>query len=268
MAIHIVNFWEIYISTGLVILGLVTILWLISLLVCDASIVDIFWGIGFVIACWIYFTGATDGYPARKWLLGMLVTVWGMRLSTHILIRNWGKGEDFRYARWRADAGGKWWWQSYFKVFLLQGFLLWLISAPLLAAQTSPHPARLTALDYLGIAVWVIGFFFEAFGDWQLSRFKADPAHRDQLLTSGLWRYTRHPNYFGDAAQWWGYYLLALAAGGWGTIFSPLLMTFLLVRVSGAAMLERTLVETKPGYREYMQSTSAFVPRPPRRIRK
>lgn len=257
-------FWETYLSTGLVILGLFSLLWLVSLLLRDASIVDIFWGAGFVIACWIYFTSTPDGYPERKWLLGFLVTVWGLRLSIHILIRNRGKGEDYRYARWRAAAGSNWWWQSYLRVFLLQGFLLWVISAPLLAAQSSPHPARQTALDYLALAVWGIGFLFEAVGDWQLSRFKADPANRGQLLTSGLWRYTRHPNYFGDAAQWWGYYLFAMAAGGWWTVFSPLLMTFLLVRISGVAMLERVLVVTKPGYAEYMRTTSAFLPLPPR----
>lgn len=259
------GFWEIYLVTGTVILGLVTILWLVCLLLADASIIDIFWGIGFVIASWTYYTCTPDGFPARKWLLSTLVTAWGLRLSIHILIRNWGKGEDFRYARWRAEAGGKWWWQSYVKVFLLQGFLLWVISVPLLAAQNNPQPAQLTALDFLALAVWGIGFFFEAVGDWQLSRFKADPSNRDQLLTSGLWRYTRHPNYFGDAAQWWGYYLLAVAAGGWWTVFSPLLMTFLLVRISGVAMLERSLVGTKPGYRDYMQSTSTFLPLPPRR---
>ena len=260
------NFWEIYLSTGLVVLGLFTVLWLVSLLMRDASIVDVFWGIGFVIAGWIYFAGTPDGYTDRKLLLCILVTAWGLRLSIHILIRNWGKGEDYRYSGWRAAAGESWWWQSFFRVFLLQGFLLWAISAPLLAAQNSSSPARLTVLDYLGLAVWSVGFILEAVGDWQLSRFKADTANRGKLLTSGVWRYTRHPNYFGDATQWWGYYLFALGAGAWWTVFSPLLMTFLLVRVSGAAMLERALVESKPGYQEYIQTTSSFVPLPPRRI--
>jgi steroid 5-alpha reductase family enzyme len=258
-------FWEIHLSAGLVILGSISLLWLASLLLRDASIVDVFWGIGFIIACWFYFSRTPDGYLARKLLLSSLVTIWGLRLSLHILIRNWGKQEDFRYANWRRAAGSKWWWQSYFKVFLLQGALLWLISAPLLAAQASPTPDRLTILDYLALVIWAIGFYFEAVGDWQLARFKADPANRGKLLISGVWRYTRHPNYFGDAAQWWGYYLFALSAGGWWTIFSPLLMTYLLLRVSGVAMLERTLADSKPGYREYMQTTSAFVPWFPQR---
>ncbi|TET54987.1 MAG: DUF1295 domain-containing protein, partial [Anaerolineales bacterium] len=164
------------------------------------------------------------------------------------------------------EARAKWWWFSFFKVFLLQGLLMWIISAPLLAAQTSAAPAQLTLLDYSAIVVWSIGFLFEALGDMQLATFKADPASKGRVLNTGLWRYTRHPNYFGEAVQWWGYYLLALAAGGWWTAFSPILMTFLLVRVSGVALLERTL-KKRPGYREYVETTSAFVPRPPQRRR-
>lgn len=254
------GFWEIYLTTGTLILGLVSALWLVSLLRQDASFVDIFWGLGFVTAAWVYYAATPQGYYLRKLLLAALVTMWGVRLALHITQRNWGKGEDYRYRRWREQGGSKWWWQSYFKVFLLQGFLLWIISAPLLAAQISPSPAQLTLLDYLALAVWGVGFFFEAVGDWQLRRFKANPANRGRLLTSGVWLYTRHPNYFGDAAQWWGYYLIALAAGGGWTVFSPLLMTFLLVRVSGVALLERSLRESKPGYQEYAEKTSAFVP--------
>jgi steroid 5-alpha reductase family enzyme len=254
------GFWQIYALGGLAILGLVSAVWLLSLLRRDSGIIDIFWGLGFILACWIYFAATPEGYPLRKWLLSLLVTVWGLRLSIHILLRNWGKSEDYRYAAWRQAAGKSWWWRSYFKVFLLQGFLLWLVSAPLLAAQVSASPARLTALDVLAVLVWGMGFFFEAAGDWQLRRFKANPANGGGLLTSGVWRYTRHPNYFGDAVQWWGFYLFALAAGGWWAVFSPLLMTFLLVRVSGVAMLEKSLVDNKPGYREYMRRTSAFIP--------
>ncbi len=201
---------------------------------------------------------------ARKLLISTLVTIWGLRLAVHILLRNWGKAEDFRYAAWRQEAGASWWWRSLFKVFLLQGAILWVVAAPLLAAQIHSHPARLTVLDWLAIAVWLIGFIFEAGGDWQLMRFKADPANRGKVLQSGLWRYTRHPNYFGDALQWWGFYLIALAGGGGWTIFSPVLMTYLLVRVSGVAMLEKTLQEAKPGYKEYIESTPAFVPWFPR----
>ncbi|HUV91862.1 MAG TPA: DUF1295 domain-containing protein, partial [Anaerolineales bacterium] len=228
---------SIYANAALVILGLMIALWLISLLLKDSSIVDIFWGTGFVITAWFYFFLTPDGFVARKWLIVILTTIWGLRLSIHILLRNWGHGEDYRYQQWRQEAGSNWWWRSFFKVFLLQGALMWIISAPLLAAQSNPNPARLIWLDYLGAILWGIGFFFEAVGDWQLARFRANPDNKGKLLNSGLWYYTRHPNYFGDAAQWWGFYLIAAAAGGYWTIFSPIIMTLLLRRVSGVTML-------------------------------
>ncbi len=235
-------------------------LWLISLLLKDSSIVDIFWGTGFVITAWFYFFLTPDGFAARKLLIVILTTIWGLRLSIHILLRNWGHGEDYRYQQWRQEAGSNWWWRSFFKVFLLQGALMWIISAPLLAAQSNPNPARLIWLDYLGAILWGIGFFFEAVGDWQLARFRANPDNKGKLLNTGLWRYTRHPNYFGDAAQWWGFYLIATAAGGYWTIFSPIIMTLLLRRVSGVTMLEKSLKESKPGYKEYVETTNPFIP--------
>lgn len=258
------EFISIYLILGGIVLALMTLLWLVSLALKNSSIVDIFWGTGFVVVAWVAFLLTPGGAEDRKWLLILLVTVWGLRLSLHILVRNWGKPEDFRYQVWRKEAGAGWWWRSFFKVFLLQGILLWIISAPLLAAQINAQPARLTWIDLLAIAVWLIGFFFEAVGDWQLSRFKANPADKGKVLNTGVWRYTRHPNYFGDAAQWWAYYLVALAAGGWWTIFSPLIMTSLLWRVSGASLLEKTLRAEKPGYREYIESTSEFIPWFPR----
>ncbi len=261
------GFLEIYGITAAAILGMMIVLWVISLILSNSSIVDIFWGAGFVITAWIYFALAVDGAPARKWLIVTLVTVWGLRLSLYILWRNWGKAEDFRYQAWREQAGPKWWWYSFIKVFLLQGLLMWIISAPLLAAQISTAPAQLIWLDYLAMVVWGLGFFFEAVGDWQLARFKARPENKGRLLTSGVWRYTRHPNYFGDAAQWWAFYLVALAAGGWWAIFSPIIMSYFLRAVSGVTMLEKTLKNTKPGYKEYMETTNAFIPWFPRKPR-
>ncbi len=259
-------FLEIY-GIGLAtILGLMTLLWLVSLALRNSSIVDPFWGSGFVIVNWLYFALTPDGFAGRKWLVSILVTIWGLRLSIYLLWRNWGKGEDFRYRKWREEAGQKWWWQSYFKVFFLQGLLLWIISAPLLAANYAATPAHLTLLEFIAIPVWAIGFFFEAVGDLQMARFKADPANKGKVLDKGVWRYTRHPNYFGDATQWWAYYLVAAAAaGGFWTIFSPIVMTVLLLRVSGVTLLEKTLSDTKPGYREYVETTSAFVPWFPRK---
>ena len=256
---------EIYTIVALVILAYVTLIWIASLILKDASIVDIFWGAGFVLSNWVYFALTPEGFPARKWLISTLVTIWGLRLSLYILWRNWGMPEDFRYRKWRDEEGKRWWWFSFFKVFLLQGTLMWIISAPLLAAQISPAPVGLTFFDYLALLVWAIGFFFEAVGDLQMARFKANLANKGKVLNTGVWRYTRHPNYFGDATQWWGFFLIAAAAsGGFWTVFSPILMTTLLLRVSGVTLLEKTLKETKPQYREYIESTNAFVPWFPR----
>ena len=261
------------VAAGLFLLTAVTLLWLLSLILRDASIVDVFWGLGFVSVYWIGYVlvhssaNAIQPIPARHLLVGCLVTIWGLRLAVHILLRNWGRGEDFRYARWRGEAGQAWWWRSYFKVFLLQGIILWLVSWPLLAILSGPSSPSLRLLDLLAILVWGTGLFFEAVGDYQLHRFKKDPTNKGQLLNNGLWRYSRHPNYFGDALVWWGFYLFAAASGAWWTVFSPLLMTFLLRRVSGVAMLERTLSETKPGYAPYMANTNAFFPGRPKDIK-
>ncbi len=258
------DFLPLYLTLGLVIFCLMFLLWLLSLVLKNASIVDIFWGMGFVIVSWIAFLLTPAGFEGRKVLINILVTIWGLRLSLYILRRNWGKPEDFRYQVWRKEAGAAWWWRSFFKVFPLQGILLWIIAIPLLAVQHSVQPEKFTWLDVLAIPVWLFGFFFEAVGDWQLSRFRTNPANKGKVLNSGVWHYTRHPNYFGDAAQWWAYYLVALAAGAWWTIYSPLTMTFLLVRVSGVTLLEKTLKEEKPGYKEYIETTSAFFPWFPR----
>jgi steroid 5-alpha reductase family enzyme len=251
--------------SAFIVLAYMVAVWLLSLAVRNASIVDIFWSLGFVLLAAVCFV-ATDGFVGRKVLITTLVAVWGLRLSLYILWRNWGKGEDYRYRKWREEAGEKFWWTSLFQVFLLQGLLLWLISTPLLAAQLSDDPDRFSAFDLLGALVWSVGFFFEAVGDWQLARFKSDTANKGKVMRSGLWAYTRHPNYFGDATLWWGYYVIAAGtANGYWTFVSPILMTVLLLRVSGVALLERTQVQTKPEYRDYIESTSAFLPWFPRR---
>ena len=259
------TFLNLLLTSGLVILGFMTVLWLLSLHLKDSSIVDIFWGTGFVIVFWIATFLASRPITPRLILLGIIVTVWGLRLSLYIYSRNKDKSEDFRYAAWRAEAGASWWWRSFFKVFFLQGFLMWIIAIPLIAAQTGGDTSSLKCLDYTGTALWLVGFIFEAGGDWQLARFKSKPENKGKLLTSGLWSLTRHPNYFGDAAQWWGFWLIVASAGTLWTVFSPIIMTFLLMRVSGVAMLERSLKDTKPGYTEYIERTSAFFPWLPKR---
>jgi len=238
--------------------------WLLSLAVRDASIVDSFWGLGFVLVAAVALA-LGPGVFDRRLLLFALVGVWGLRLSLHIARRNWGKGEDFRYQGFRARWGGRFWWVSLFTVFLLQAVLLFAVSLPIQAAGAGETPASLGVLDWLGAGLWLLGFAFETVGDAQLARFKADPASRGRVMDRGLWRYTRHPNYFGDAVLWWGIGLIALAVPwGWLALVGPGLMTFLLVRVSGVAMLEKTIAERRPGYAEYVRRTSGFVPLPPK----
>ncbi len=248
----------------LVIMTYMTMIWLASLRLKNAGIVDIFWGPGFALASWVYFAATPDGFLPRKLLITALVTIWGLRLGWHIGRRNIGHAEDYRYQAWRESNGAIWWWKSFFQVFVLQGVLMWIISTPLMVAQFASEPASITVLDVLGLAVWLTGFVFEALGDWQLKRFKALASNKGKVMRTGLWRYTRHPNYFGDAALWWGYFLIALAVpNGFLAFFSPLLMTVMLMRVSGVALLEQNLKKTKPEYADYIASTNSFFPGPP-----
>ncbi|UCC75211.1 MAG: DUF1295 domain-containing protein [Gemmatimonadota bacterium] len=244
---------------------MMTVVWVLSLFKRNTSIVDVFWGLGFALLAWLYFFASEAATP-RKLLVVTLVTLWGLRLSLYILWRNWGQGEDYRYREMRERNPETFALRSLFTVFWLQAALLWVIAMPLLQAERSAMPNRLTWLDVLGAVVFAVGFLFEAGADWQLARFKANSANAGKLLDRGIWRYTRHPNYFGDAMVWWGFFLFAAATptGLW-TIFSPLLMTILLMRVSGVTLLEKKLSTAKPGYREYVERTNAFFPWFPRR---
>ena len=248
-----------------VVLALVTVLWAVSVAVRDTSIVDVFWGSGFVVIAWVGFAFA-DGSHARRLLLATLVTIWGLRLTLHLARRNLGSGEDRRYTEMRRRHGDRWPLRSLFVVFWLQGALMWVVSLPVQVGMTDPTPAGLGPLDWLGVALWAIGLTFEAVGDAQLARFKADPANRGRVMDSGLWRYTRHPNYFGDFCVWWGIWLVALSTGSaWWTVVGPAVMSTLLIRVSGAAPLERSLSRRREGYAAYVERTSGFFPLPPRR---
>lgn len=250
---------NVYVLNLTVVAVAVQLLWALSLKLKDASIVDIFWGLGFAIVAVTSYL-ATDGFVWRKQLLTTLVIIWGIRLAWHIGSRNLGKGEDFRYQAMRKKLGARFPIVSLFTVFWLQGVLMWVISLPLQAGQIPAQPNRLTVLDYAGALIWLVGFLFEAVGDWQLRRFKSNPANQGKLMDQGLWSFTRHPNYFGDALLWWGFYLIACAAGAWWTVFSPALMTFLLLKVSGVTMLERSLKKNKPEYEAYARRTNAFLP--------
>jgi len=259
-------FWEIYLQGLLLIVVFITFAWVLSVYLKNASIVDIFWGLSFVIVSAFYFI-VTPDLTIRKIITMALVAIWGLRLSTHIFLRNLGKPEDYRYQEFRKNYGEKrYWWFSYFQVFLLQGFLVWLISAPLLAINyfTVENPFGIP--DLIGILIWLIGFTFEAGGDWQLVRFKNNPANKGKLLQTGFWKYTRHPNYFGDAAVWWGFAVLSIASGCYLPVLSSLLMTWLIIKVSGVSMLERTMKNTKPGFEDYVKKTNAFFPWFPKKI--
>ncbi len=236
------------------------LLWLVSLPLENAGIVDIFWGPGFILVG-AYYAVSVSGAPTPRGLLVLgLVTVWGLRLALHIGIRNAGSGEDFRYRKWREEAGAAFWWVSLLKVFLLQALVLWIVSSPLLLAQLGGGK-RMMALDVLGLALWGFGFIFETVADWQLRRFTEDPATSGRVMRSGLWSVSRHPNYFGEAVLWWGIAVLALPTGGWLSFIGPLMITFLLLKVSGVAMLDTAMVERRPDYADYIATTPAFVPR-------
>ena len=239
-------------------------LWLLSLALRAASIVAIFWGLGYVIVAGVSFLW-TDGGSARRPLLLAMVSLWGLRLGVFLFRRNRGHGEDPRYVAMRRAWGARFPWVSLVTVFALQGTLMWIVSLPVQLGMAAPG-GGLGILDALGVALFAVGLAFEGIGDAQLARFRSDPANAGKVMDRGLWRYTRHPNYFGDACAWWGVGLVAFSTpyGAWG-IIGPALMTFFLLRVSGVALLERSIHKRRPEYVDYVKRTSAFFPRPPRR---
>lgn len=247
--------------------GLLTLTWLASLARRDASLVDRVWGLGFVVLAIIYAGTAPrpGGVEAARvrWLLVALVALWGIRLSIYLTVRNWGHGEDRRYREMR-DRGGRWFpLVSLFTIHLLQAALMLVVALPLFGGLR----AELTwasPLTIAGMALWLIGFGFEAVGDFMLARFRRDPTNRGKVLDRGPWHYTRHPNYFGDACLWWGFGLFGVEGGAWWVLAGPIVMTILLRRISGVTLLERHLVATRPDYRNYVERTSAFLPWPPR----
>lgn len=240
---------------------LMLLVWLVSVILRDVSIVDVFWGLGFVVIAFLTFF-LTGESTSRKVLLLALTSVWGGRLATYLAWRKCGTPEDYRYRAMRESIGPRFWLVSLVVVFGLQGLIMNVVALPVVAGQLERSP--MSGWTVLGVGLWTVGLLFETIGDYQLARFKADPNNRGKVMDRGLWRYTRHPNYFGDFLVWWGVYFAALGESTWWTALGPLVMSFLLIRVSGVALLERSLQHSKEGYADYIARTSAFFPWPPR----
>jgi len=252
--------FQYFVSACIAILICMTLLWVISVLVKNVSIVDIFWGTGFIVVNSIYFY-LTPELFARHILVFVLVVLWGLRLSVYLGIRNYGKGEDFRYQEFRRKYGKhRYWWFSFFQVFLLQGALIVIVALPLLGANFNTFTNKLNVLDYIGLLFWIIGFIFETVGDYQLAMFKKNPDNIGKVLNHGLWKYTRHPNYFGDVMIWIGFAFFSLATECYWPIVGTLIMVILILKVSGVALLEETITDRRPEYQDYIKKTSAFIP--------
>ena len=255
---------DIFSSSAIAVGALMLGVWLLSLLLKNASIVDIVWGLGFVVVAWVA-NLASDGSSDVGIMVALMVSIWGFRLAGYLWWRNHGKGEDFRYVAMRKHYGTRFPLISLVTVFVLQGMLMLVVSLPVqLAQQSSTEP--ISVLGMVGVTVWLVGLLFESVGDVQLARFKARPENSGKVMDEGLWKYTRHPNYFGDACAWWGIAIVALQSNmGWLGLLGAAVMSFLLVRVSGVPMLEKTMHKRRPDYVAYQQRTSGFIPRKPKK---
>jgi len=236
--------------------------WLLSLPLRNVAIVDSLWSL-MLFASGVVYALASDPRAPRQSLVLWLLALWAARLAVYITARNTGKGEDRRYQAIRARNQPHFALKSLYLVFGLQALLAWVISLPLMGAFASIRPVGL--LDYCGVSLWLVGFAFEAGGDWQLARFRRDPANAQAVMNRGFWRYTRHPNYFGEFCIWWGFWLIALSAGAWWAVPGPALLTWLLLRVSGVRLLESDIGNRRPQYADYVLKTNAFFPAPPRK---
>ena len=248
------SFW----MSAAAVFGFMTLAFVVALIKKDNSIVDVGWGLGFILVALVTFFARGDREP-QQILVTVLVLIWGLRLATHVFLRNRGKGEDPRYKKWREEWGGNFVIRSYLQVFLLQGCLLLLVVLPVIIINSYPEGSAVWP-GAIGAVIWVVGFLFEAVGDYQLVRFVGDPQNRGKIMDRGLWRYTRHPNYFGEVTQWWGIFIIALATPyGWVGIIGPLVITALILRVSGIPMLEERFAGN-PEWEAYKKRTSVFIP--------
>lgn len=249
-----------YAVAGGVVLAMVTALWAVSVAIRDASIIDIFWGPLFVAIAWVLFAVNLDTATLKQFVVVLLVTLWGLRLALHLATRNLGLGEDTRYRLWRLHGGRNWWVRSFYRVYLLQGAIALVVATPIVAAFRGGEPPFL--LNWIGIPIWLAGFVIEAAADVQLTRFRARADSALSVLDHGLWRYSRHPNYFGDALQWWGLGVFTFSGTAWWSLVGPLAMTLVFLNLSNA-VIERGLLKRRPDYAQYVARTSAFFPRSP-----
>jgi steroid 5-alpha reductase family enzyme len=255
------SYWNVYFA-GLMAIGLFALSgWLLSLVRDNVTHVDSMWSLFIGMSAYAYTLFFYELNP-RTSLVLILVTVWAIRLSAYLTWRNWGPHEDHRYAEIRKNNEPHFWLKSIYIIFGLQAVLAWIISMPLFGAIASK--TALSGWDYVGALLILWGLYWETKADWQLSHFKSQPANKGRVLDTGLWHYSRHPNYYGEFCVWWGFYLIALAGGAWWSIISPLLMSLLLFKVSGVALLEKTITERRPEYRRYIERTNAFFPWAPK----
>ena len=253
--------WEIYLKCLFAMSAFGFVGWLVSIIRSNVTHVDIMWSLFFLITA--ITTGVlTDELNLRAMVVIFLITIWALRLSIYLTWRNWGPHEDHRYANIRKNNQPLFWLKSIYIVFGLQTLLAWVISISVYAAIHSSNSVN--GMDYIAILLFLFGFIWETLADFQLSKFKSNPKNKGNVLNSGVWRFSRHPNYFGESCVWWAIYLFALATGAWWAIISPLLMTLLLLKVSGVSLLEQTIVERRPAYIEYIRSTNAFFPGKPK----
>ncbi len=247
-------------------LTLVLLLWLISIPLKDVSIIDMaFSAMIFSLLFITYWLTGAQGLTSD--LILLLVFIWAARMSIYLVHRNWGHGEDPRYTKLRSwvPEGWPFHWLSLRQVFLLQGAVIWVLTLPQQVAMINSEAAHFGVFALIGLCMWCVGFFFETVGDYQLSQFKADSANRGKVMDIGLWRYTRHPNYFGELCQWWGLFVIALEAPwAWCGIIGPIIYSWLVVNVTGQRTLDKKMAREKPEYAEYMRRTSGLIPRPPR----
>lgn len=236
--------------------------WVISVIIKNVTIVDSMWSLFFLITTCVY-AFAIPALSERALIMMALVAIWSLRLCLYLSMRNWGGHEDHRYQAIRSNNEPHFWLKSIYIVFILQTILAWIVGLPLLGGMYSDAP--LNILDFLGVALWLVGFSWEVIGDYQLKQFKANPNNQGKVLKTGLWGLSRHPNYFGECCLWWGFCLIALATGAWWSVIGALLMTVLLLKISGVALLEKDIAERRPAYAAYIQSTNAFLPWPTRK---